>query len=67
MKATEVPIFSPTTPGPWGVDSIGKNWYVIHRDTLRCKCIGRIGAKGINYFDRAIAEANTRNLKGQQA
>lgn len=73
MKATTPPIFTASVPGPWGVDSIGRDWYVIHIITLRAKRIGRIGNKrpggrwGINYFDRAIEEATLRNIKERNA
>lgn len=50
--------------GPWGVNSIGKAWYVCHAHTGRAKHIGRVGARGrINYFDRAMEEAARRNKK----
>lgn len=62
MKATAPPTFSTDPPGPWGVDTIGNTWYVIHSTTLRCKAIGRVGARApYNYFDRAIEEADRRN------
>lgn len=64
MKAKSFPTFSANTPGPWGVDSIGNTWYVIHGITLRAKAIGRVGARApYNYFDRAIEEADRRNAK----
>lgn len=63
MKATTPPIhFHPSSPdGPWGVNGIGRTWYVIHRVTLRAKAIGKVGGKRINYFDRALEEAHKRN------
>ena len=67
MKAETPPIFSPDIPGPWGVDTIGRVWCVIHRTTLRAKQIGRVGSRATNYFDRAIAEANERNRKAAEA
>ena len=69
MRAAHPPIFSPTTPGPWGVDTIGGDWCVIHRGRLTGKRIGPvIGAttkQRANYFDRAIAEADRRNRQAQ--
>lgn len=63
MKAKSPPVFSadPDIPGPWGVDTIGNAWYVIHSETLRAKCIGRVGGRRPNYFDRACTEADRRN------
>lgn len=63
MKAASAPLFFPHTPGPWGVDTIGRDWYVIHRVTLTAKRIGPVGAKGANYLDKAMAEAASRNRK----
>jgi len=44
--------------GPWVVTSDDTHWYVIHRHSLRAKCIGKIGGprangRGTNYCDRA--------------
>lgn len=52
--------------GPWGVDTIGDMWAVIHRETGRSKFIGKLSQPGTrrgapNYFDRALAEAHRRN------
>ncbi len=65
MKFSRQPIHMPDTPGPFGVDSTSKSWYVVNSRTLRGTRIGRIGGKGINYFDRAIAEADRRNRNEQ--
>ena len=54
MRATDPPAFECDVPGPWGVDAIGRAWFVIHRGTLRAKRIGRTNNRGTNYFDRAI-------------
>lgn len=71
MKFPHSPIHFPgdSPEGPWGVDSVGDQWYIVNRTTLQCKRIGRvIGFKPVgrsrpNYFDRAMAEAHRRNLK----
>lgn len=68
-KSSPVVTFFPETfpDGPWGVDTIGDSWYVIHKLTGRKKRIGRvIGIKSVssrrpNYFDRALEEAARRN------
>ena len=65
-RASNPPVFSTEPPGPWGVDTIGGNWCVIHRETLRAKAIGPVGpgkARRVNYFDRALEEATKRNRK----
>lgn len=61
MKALRPPAFEVSVPGPWGVDSIGPHWYVIHRESLRAKKIGVAGSRRTNYFDRAVVEADRRN------
>ena len=63
MKFSSAPIFSATVPGPWGVDSLGRYWYVVHSTTLVARRIGVVGAKRKNYFDEAVAEADRRNRK----
>lgn len=60
-KGFRKPTHSPSTPGPWGVDYIGRFWFVIHRNNGRIKRIGPIGSPRINYFDRAMEEADRRN------
>lgn len=62
MKFNREPIH-PVGDGPWGVDSIGRSWYVVHATTLRAKRIGPVRLKGTNYFDRAMQEAARRNTK----
>lgn len=51
-------------PGPWAVDNSlnVKEWSVINTETGKDKRIGPVTGKGINYFDRAMEEANKRNL-----
>jgi hypothetical protein len=49
--------------GPWGVNSIGRSWYVCRVETLQSKCIGPVGAPRTNYFDAALNEAERRNRK----
>ena len=61
MKAKRPPAFEVNVPGPWGVDSIGPHWYVIHRESLEAKKIGVVGGRRTNYFDRAVDEADRRN------
>jgi hypothetical protein len=57
--------FTSNVPGAWGVDAIGGVWCVINRVTGGVKRIGRVSRprsqSKINYFDRAIAEADRRN------
>lgn len=60
MKFSSKPIHI-IDDGPWGVDSAGRCWYVVHSTTLRAKRIGVVGAKRRNYFDEAVAEARRRN------
>jgi len=61
------PIFDTQPPGVWGVDSIGSHWYIVNRKTLQAKRIGRVGCRGVNYFDRAMAQAALRNTTGRAA
>lgn len=61
MKALAAPLFFPEVAGPWGVDTIGDWWCVIHKDTLVAKRVGRIGARGTNFHDKAMKEAADRN------
>ena len=62
MKRNVTPIHKPATPGPWWVGSDQTCWYVVNRDTSRSARIGRISkGRGINYFDRAMTEADRRN------
>ena len=64
MRTTQKPLFFPSeAPGPWGVDAIGRHWYVIHKETGRARRIGPISkGTGTNYYDRAMTEAARRNL-----
>lgn len=55
------------TEGPWVVDSKGGNWIIRHVDRPKSgKVIGRIWSPGsqsnVNYRERAIEEADIRNL-----
>lgn len=69
MMATAQPTYFPEEPGPWGVDCIGRAWYVIHKDTGRKRRIGRVcgfvpvSTRAPNYFERAMEEAARRNRK----
>lgn len=65
MKFDRPPIFTTSSGGVWGVDSLGRHWYVVHSKTLRAKRIGPVGGKRTNYFDAALAEADRRNQKEQ--
>lgn len=56
-KPERFPDDSPS--GPWGVGSVGMYWYVIHRETLKSKCVGTIGKPAM--FIRAMEEASRRN------
>lgn len=64
--------------GPWGVYSGhqvvgpdgresppvgGRVWSIVNVKTGDVRHIGRVQLKGVNYFDRAEAEARRRNLK----
>lgn len=54
--------------GPWVPTSDSAFWYVIHKETHRAKCIGRIGGprgngQGINYCDRAKQRCDQLNAK----
>lgn len=54
--------FPEATPdGPWGVGGTPSSWYVVHKVTGQAKYIGRVRGKKINYFDRALKEAERRN------
>jgi hypothetical protein len=61
------PIHDTSPPGDWGVDSDGSYWYIVNRKTLQAKRIGRVGCRGVNYFDRAMAQAALRNTTGRAA
>ena len=63
MKFDRPPIFTPNTPGPYGVDSTSSAWYVIDSRTLVGVRVGRIGGRPVNYFDRAMSIADERNRK----
>ena len=63
MKFDRKPIHQTTPPGKFGVDSIGRDWYVVNNDTLVAKRIGPARLSGRNYWDEAMAEAQKRNTK----
>lgn len=49
--------------GPWALDnSLQMEWGIIHTESGKTKKIGPARMRGINYFDRAMEEANRRNL-----
>ena len=53
---------SVSVPGPWAVDnSDGNSWGIIQTDTGRTKKIGSVGGRRLNYFDKAVDAAETRN------
>jgi hypothetical protein len=48
--------------GPWAVDnSMEDCWGIINTETGKTKMIGRVKLRGVNFFDRAMDEANRRN------
>lgn len=54
------------TPGPWVVDnSLTHQWAILNTRTGRRKVIGPVyrprSRSRVNYFDRAVAEAERRN------
>lgn len=57
--------FETSVPGPWRVDSIGRTWIIVNTVTGRTKNIGPVskprGQSKVNYFDRAVEEAERRN------
>lgn len=69
MKTMVKPLHFPNTPGPWGVNTIGGAWAVIHGETGRSKVIGPVVGvsrrRRPNYFDRAMEEADRRNKTGR--
>ena len=40
------------------------NWYIYNEDTDKFVKIGPVGAKRVNYYDKAIDEAIHRNVGG---
>jgi hypothetical protein len=60
-RALNPPTFTSDPDGPWGVDTIGMHWCVVHKGTLRAKVVGPVGRSRTNYFDRALALAAERN------
>lgn len=48
------------------VTSKGDYWIIVNEKTLRTKKIGKVSGRGINYFDRAMAEAKRRNKDGKR-
>lgn len=65
LTAKSPPTFYPagSPQGPWGVDTIGSDWCVIHKVTLQARRVGPIGMRGgrVNHFDRANDMARQRN------
>ena len=47
--------------GPYGVGSTDRSWYVVNKHTGEAKRIGPIQLTGVNYFDKAMEEADRRN------
>ena len=45
----------------FGAADTGSNWYVVNKNSLVGRKIGRVGAKHRNYFDEAMAEAARLN------
>lgn len=52
-----------TVPGPWAVENSlnASDWKIINTVTGKDKLIGPVSSKGVNYFDRAVEEAEKRN------
>ena len=50
-----------TEPGPWYPASRGEFWHVFNIDTHQHKKMGPFRWRGVNHYDRAVAEANRRN------
>ena len=49
-------------PGPWVVDNTaGNKWAIYNTHTKRRRMIGPVNGRRINYFDRALREAERRN------
>jgi hypothetical protein len=49
------------TNGPWVIDNTKPYWAITNTQTGQTVKIGPVQSKGINYFDRAMTEANKRN------
>lgn len=63
MKFDTPPVLTASVPGPYAVDCTSTHWYVVDKRTLVGTRIGRIGGRGTNYFDRALALADELNRK----
>ena len=50
----------------WYVTSKGDYWVIANMETGRTKKIGKSSLSGVNYFDRAMAEAQRRNKDGKR-
>lgn len=50
----------------WYVTSKGGYWAIVNAETGRSKKIGKSSGRGINYFDRAMEEAQRRNKDGKR-
>lgn len=49
------------TKGPWVVDNTKPYWAITNIQTGKTVKIGPVQSRGVNYFDKAISEANKRN------
>jgi len=53
--------------GPWDVVLIFDDWCIKHRDPKKgrkgLRTIGPARSRGVNHFDRAVAEAERRNTE----
>ncbi len=63
--------FTPDVAGPWVVDSVGRTWIIRNLNTARQKIVGPVShprsRSKINYFDRALALANQRNIEARKS
>jgi len=61
----EYTVTSQPDNGPWKAGELHRddfNWYIINTQTGAFKKIGPVSrGHGVNYFDRAVAEAERRN------
>lgn len=56
-------VFKVEIPGPWAIDnSMSGCWGIINTKTGRTKKLGKAGAASSNFYEKAKALANERNL-----
>lgn len=59
--APQAGVHQPATPGPWGVASYGRGWYIVHAGSGRRRFVGNANSRTVNYFYRALELADQRN------